>query len=725
MKIFSNLAHAQDFASTPVKNATVYNNAYPPSPKPDIEATPFSSASQSSLLQLRGYTERGDLEKLRHAIDENPMVLVTASDTPTLLQIRFRYNALHVAAAAGGVRTLELILSYLNSLDFWRRIYPGTDDVTARDRQWHVIDLYLNSPELGNLETPLHFASKFGHLPCVRLLASHPLTQLTVLNRSSQTPAELAACRLVDRTNSKSLTTEEVFDTPLRFSMLSNSIRRALDENFIILADVMHPRYAGERKPSILPPINHHQLQAVLARTLGRVPSGLDVLLPFLSVEICRAAVNSGELVRGVSGIDLKDYEVREPVLSVRAFAGPLSKSEANSLRSEWLRTNSSLLSKEFASIRLSDPEKGYERQGRLLVPPLMFNNVTYGLFPPPRYLARLFGTHWFEYWDFLDGFFDLASDQGLTVLEECLKKGKLKMDVPHDRSKFDNSAKTTETPDARIENGADSLDGHSCPFHLGDNNGPSTPILRSRASGKESSTSNCTTTKLKWQTYRTGSAVTNILNDSLEDSDQSVSQVSMEEEVREEQPHPGNTECSSPLSPLLGLLQKLTFTSPLRWLLLDGPAVRKPLFDPQRSLPPHKQSVVLFQTSRKPQQSPGKRRLSAVQKSSPSANPTGEPVMKKPSPRGLTQIQLSTPIVPPLLRHICRALPAGDPELETAVAALICSREKLKTTCSQKPDAPSACRLRPVSLSKFRTVSLWKKNVEAAIHFSQAHNNV
>ncbi|KAF5395435.1 hypothetical protein PHET_12212 [Paragonimus heterotremus] len=86
MKIFSNFAHAQDFASTPVKNAAIDNNAYPPSPKPDIEATPFSSASQSSLLQLRGYTERGDLDKLRRAIDENPMLLVTASDTPTLLQ---------------------------------------------------------------------------------------------------------------------------------------------------------------------------------------------------------------------------------------------------------------------------------------------------------------------------------------------------------------------------------------------------------------------------------------------------------------------------------------------------------------------------------------------------------------------------------------------------------------------------------------------------------------
>ncbi|KAF5395997.1 hypothetical protein PHET_11255 [Paragonimus heterotremus] len=269
----------------------------------------------------------------------------------------------------------------------------------------------------------------------------------------------------------------------------------------------MHSRYAGERKPSILPPVNHHQLQAVLARTLGHVPSGLDVLLPFLFVEKCRAAVDSEEVVRGLSGIDLKDCGVREPVLSVRAFAGPLSKSEANSLRSEWLKTNSSLFSKEFASIRLSDPEKGYERQG--------------------RYFARLFGTRWFEYWDFLDGFFDLASDQGLSVLEECLKTGKLKMDVPHDRLEFSNSSKTT---DARIGNGGNSSDGQSYPFHLGDNNGPSTPILRSRAPGLESSNSNCTTTTLKWQTYRTGSAVTNILNDSLEDSDQSVSQVSMEE---------------------------------------------------------------------------------------------------------------------------------------------------------------------------------------------------
>lgn len=64
-------------------------------------------------------------------------------------QVRLRYNALHVASAAGVADAVDFLLSRLNSTSLWKQIYPDTDDQTAIERQRRVTDLYLNSPELG------------------------------------------------------------------------------------------------------------------------------------------------------------------------------------------------------------------------------------------------------------------------------------------------------------------------------------------------------------------------------------------------------------------------------------------------------------------------------------------------------------------------------------------------------------------------------------------------
>ncbi|CAB1322134.1 unnamed protein product [Coregonus sp. 'balchen'] len=71
-----------------------------------------------------------------------------------------------------------------------------------------------------------------------------------------------------------------------------------------------------------------------------------------------------------------------DPVMSVRAFVGPLSPSK---------------------HILKSDPDHGAERVG--------------------RELARELGYPWAEYWDFLDSFTDLSSADGLRKLEEYLNK--------------------------------------------------------------------------------------------------------------------------------------------------------------------------------------------------------------------------------------------------------------------------------------------------------------
>ncbi|CAH8510746.1 unnamed protein product [Schistosoma turkestanicum] len=198
LKLFANHVDASKFASTPIDEENL-SNPYPPSPKPDVESSPFASASQQALVRFRSLLNSGDVGSVKKMIDENPMILVTTSDTPTILQIRFRYNALHVIASNGNVSMLQFLLNCIDSNEFWERLYPGVSKEASLRRQQYVLDLYLNSPELGNFETPLHFASKFGHIECVSTLVRHPLTKLNPQNFAGQTPVDLAGTRLVNQ----------------------------------------------------------------------------------------------------------------------------------------------------------------------------------------------------------------------------------------------------------------------------------------------------------------------------------------------------------------------------------------------------------------------------------------------------------------------------------------------------------------------------------------------
>lgn len=64
-------------------------------------------------------------------------------------QLVFRFNAIHIAAKSGHTEVIQLVISYLESSEFWARIYPNADAITAADRRRRVLDLYLNSPETG------------------------------------------------------------------------------------------------------------------------------------------------------------------------------------------------------------------------------------------------------------------------------------------------------------------------------------------------------------------------------------------------------------------------------------------------------------------------------------------------------------------------------------------------------------------------------------------------
>ncbi|VDP59221.1 unnamed protein product [Schistosoma curassoni] len=161
LKLFANHVDANKFANTPVDEENL-SNPYPPSPKADVESSPYPSASQQTLIRFRSMLDSGNVDVVKQMVDENPMILVTTSDTPTILQ---------------------------------------------------------------NFETPLHFASKYGHIECVSMLARHPLTKLDPRNFAGHTPVDLAATRLT----SQEKIPHSDFDCPTN---IVNRILQIFDERY-------------------------------------------------------------------------------------------------------------------------------------------------------------------------------------------------------------------------------------------------------------------------------------------------------------------------------------------------------------------------------------------------------------------------------------------------------------------------------------------------------------
>jgi len=55
----------------------------------------------------------------------------------------------------------------------------------------HIIDRYLNTPCEVLGDTPLHLAAKHLSLNCMKVLVSHPLTDINFKNCEGKTPFEV------------------------------------------------------------------------------------------------------------------------------------------------------------------------------------------------------------------------------------------------------------------------------------------------------------------------------------------------------------------------------------------------------------------------------------------------------------------------------------------------------------------------------------------------------
>ncbi|XP_015126276.1 ankyrin repeat and LEM domain-containing protein 2 isoform X2 [Diachasma alloeum] len=160
------------------------------------KASSFRAPRSQELVIFRKHIERGELDTVIKMAWENPRYLISSGDTPAILQEGCRYNALHIASSkTQEAQMCEKLLEIVSDPKFVELLYgkgcKSTYETTAKI--W--LDLYLNTPDKGLNETPLHFAAKYGKIEVVKVLLSYPQCLKTVKNKCGQTPIQVVCSR--------------------------------------------------------------------------------------------------------------------------------------------------------------------------------------------------------------------------------------------------------------------------------------------------------------------------------------------------------------------------------------------------------------------------------------------------------------------------------------------------------------------------------------------------
>ncbi|CAF0709539.1 unnamed protein product [Brachionus calyciflorus] len=167
----------------------------------DAEKLPFSAPKKPEVNEMRLFIEKNNFESFRDKVVSNPRFLITAGDAPVIYQEGFRYNALHVCAKENRANFCQLILNLLNSTAFLQKMYRNDTQDQSKARSNHLLDLYLNTPEKGLNETPLHFAAKFGSYEVARLLMSCDICCKNAKNKFGKTPNEMICTKATNETS--------------------------------------------------------------------------------------------------------------------------------------------------------------------------------------------------------------------------------------------------------------------------------------------------------------------------------------------------------------------------------------------------------------------------------------------------------------------------------------------------------------------------------------------
>jgi ankyrin repeat and LEM domain-containing protein 2 len=108
---------------------------------------------------------------------------------------------LHICAKENRPEICEFLLKTLNSVAFIQKLYVNDSIEQSRTRSQHLLDLYINMPEKGLNETPLHFACKFGSLEVVRQIISFDVCSRNQLNKNQKTAQDLICTKTTNKQN--------------------------------------------------------------------------------------------------------------------------------------------------------------------------------------------------------------------------------------------------------------------------------------------------------------------------------------------------------------------------------------------------------------------------------------------------------------------------------------------------------------------------------------------
>ncbi|KAM3725798.1 Ankyrin repeat and LEM domain-containing protein [Dirofilaria immitis] len=221
--VFATLREASSFANIPeskakgarfkrfqspddAKNYAKNGDIFCKSPEISVKNEPtgepgssFPSVSRIMFNRLKKSIESKDDELFSDMVLQNPRYLINiGSDTPTIVVEGFRYNAMHLAAKVGNLHVAKYVLHLICDTEALLALY-GTSEDDVRMRSRILLDCYLNMPDKGSHDTPLHFASKFGHYHLVELFLSYNICQKNAINKMGFTPAQICCTRYVGR----------------------------------------------------------------------------------------------------------------------------------------------------------------------------------------------------------------------------------------------------------------------------------------------------------------------------------------------------------------------------------------------------------------------------------------------------------------------------------------------------------------------------------------------
>ncbi|KAJ8919319.1 hypothetical protein NQ315_003903 [Exocentrus adspersus] len=323
-KAFQFYHEAVEFAlngsECPNNNIAVSGNLFPKTQLESVQtigekASPFKGPKPQELVELRKAIEAGLYKVVKDTVWQNPRYLVSSGDTPAILQEGPRYNALHVAAKAKNAEITELILTTVSNIDFIKLLYGDDNQQNAEARAVILLDLYLNTPNKGLNETPLHFASKYGAADVVEILVSYPQCDKTLKNKFQKT-ADQIICERAEGSN-------------------LNDVRKKIE---CLLQDSYYV-------PVIR--VEGNSLPAMIGEPFS--PTSPPVL----------------------------NVNPLSPRLEIHAYAGPMNQKGAQEFRKIWKTPPRSLNSSSnnrktsdlnsVSALRFKDPQKGLERIGKKL----------------------------------------------------------------------------------------------------------------------------------------------------------------------------------------------------------------------------------------------------------------------------------------------------------------------------------------------------------------------